>query len=86
MPHCAVDGCENEAEVEVILYDVYLQPRHVFFEQDFTCPYLCLDHVVENEEKAEGERCPRGYVKYPHTNRNDAQGFNIYRPLKIGEE
>jgi len=79
---CKVEGCGADAEYEVILYDVYLNNGKVFFEQDFTCPYLCAKHVVENEKKAQGERKPRGVVDYPYTNRNAAQGFTIYRPLK----
>jgi hypothetical protein len=79
---CAVGGCEEEAVVEVILYDVYLAEEHVFFERDHTCPFLCAKHVVENERGAEGVRQPRGSVRYPFTNQEGAQGFTIYRPLE----
>jgi len=52
MPNlCAVNGCANEADVEVILYDVY-SDGNIFFEQDFTCPYLCRKHILENETGA----------------------------------
>jgi len=51
MPKCAVTGCGNEADVEVILYDVY-SDGEVLFEQDFTCPYLCTHHVESNEAQA----------------------------------
>lgn len=81
MAKCAIDGCETEASIEVILYDFYSSPSGatVFFEQDSTCPYICDAHAIENEKKAEGERKPRGRVRYPHTNRKLAQGFTIYR-------
>jgi hypothetical protein len=78
---CAVEGCKNPARVEVILYDVYPVEGHVLFEQDYTCPYLCAEHMVENEKKAKGVRKPRGSVSCPYSNKDGAQGFTIYRPL-----
>jgi hypothetical protein len=81
-PNCSVDGCTTPAEVEVILYDVYLADlREVYFQRDRTCPYLCAEHMAENEAGCVGERKPRGRTVYPFTNRNGAQGFTIYRPL-----
>lgn len=85
MPTCSAEGCSKEAQVEVILYDVYVHhigaPEPIFFQRDFTCPFLCYDHAVENEEQADGERRPRGTIRYPYSNRHGAQGFTIYRPL-----
>ncbi len=80
-PKCSVAGCGADARVEVILYDVYTDMRDVFFEQDHTCPYLCGDHLVQNENGIRGERRPRGSSSYPHSNQHCAQGFTIYRPL-----
>ncbi len=80
-PKCRVTGCGRDAAVEVILYDVYTDRGEVFYEQDFTCPYLSGQHLVENEQKARGVRQPRGRVSYPFTNRQSAQGFTVYRPL-----
>jgi hypothetical protein len=54
----------------------------VFFERDFTCPFLCAGHMIENEKKARGVRKPRGSVSYPYSNKEGAQGFTIYRPLE----
>ena len=54
MPKCSVTSCETDADVEVILYDVY-RDGEVFFQQDSTCPYLCTKHLVENEEGAFSE-------------------------------
>jgi len=81
--NCSAPGCERAAAVRVILYDVYLYntEAEVFYEEDYTCPYLCAEHVTENETKAVGVREPRGFVKYPYTNRGSAQGFTIYLPL-----
>jgi len=78
---CSVEECQNPAAYQVILYDVYVPLGDVFFEEDFTCPRICRDHMIENESKAKGVREPRGDVEYPYTNRNQAQGFTIYRPL-----
>jgi hypothetical protein len=81
---CAVAGCTRLACVEVILYDLYPVEQHMFFERDFTFPYLCARHLAENEAGAQGVREPRGRMRYPFTNRDWAQGFSIYRPLKGG--
>ena len=78
MQKCRVHGCGKKAEYEAILYAF----ADVFFQQDFTCPYLCAEHMVQNEVHALGVREPRGWVRYPYTNRHQAQGFTIYRPLK----
>lgn len=82
-PHkCSVDGCAAAANFEVRLFDIYLHSApEVFDDVDYTCPYLCADHMRQNESQAQGERRPRGSVAYPYTNRHRAQGFTIYRPL-----
>ena len=64
MPKCSVEGCENDAAVEVRLYDKY-HDGVVFDEQDFTCPFLCQKHADENERRAKGSRSPRGITDYP---------------------
>jgi len=77
-----VPGCNRPAELEVILYDFYLNDGgEVFSEQDSTCPYICAEHAVKNEKQAEGVREPRGSVIYPYTNQNEVNGFTIYRPV-----
>jgi hypothetical protein len=77
---CSVPKCGDAAAVEVRLYDVYPDGT-IFDERDFTCPYLCAHHLIENENGAKGERRPRGTVRYPHSNQDVAQGFTIYRWL-----
>jgi len=80
---CSAMDCDQPAEYEVYLYDYYPQPiNEEFFEQDSTCPFLCDDHMRENEERAVGDRIPRGRVAYPYTNRNGAQGYSRYVPLR----
>jgi hypothetical protein len=44
--------CREPAYVECLLYAVYLETPDVILERDETCPFLCLDHFLENEEKA----------------------------------
>jgi hypothetical protein len=82
-PRCSVPGCSKPADVEVRLYDVYLyhDTADIFDQRDFTCPFLCAEHAAENENAADGERRPRGFVRYKYTNRHSAQGFSIYRYL-----
>jgi len=77
-PTCSVDGCEEAAAFEVLLYDEY-RSGEVFEERDFTCPFLCEDHQQENEAGAKGPRTPRRVTSYPFTNRHGAQGFSKYR-------
>jgi hypothetical protein len=81
MRKCSVDGCSSEANLEVILYDFYPANGTVFFEQDFTCPYICASHAKQNEAGIKGTREPRSGAAYPFTNKEGAQGFTIYRPL-----
>jgi hypothetical protein len=42
--------------------------------------------MVENETNMIGTREPRHGPKYPHTNRHNAQGFTIYRPLVVDQD
>ena len=85
MEKCRVEGCNEPAVYEVMLYDFYPRIGDVFFERDCTCPFICRKHADENEACAQGTRVPRGNVVYPYTNRNRAQGFTIHRPLPTDE-
>jgi hypothetical protein len=88
MPTCSARGCENEADFEVIFYDVYLYINEVrvFYERHESCPYFCRAHMAENERGARTDlgdknlRKYRGSVDYPHA-QSVGQGFCIYRPL-----
>lgn len=78
---CSV--CDSPAEYEVVLYDYYeFLDEKVFYEQDYTCPFLCQKHLDINEQKAVGERVPRGIVSYPYSNKYRAQGYSKYNPIK----
>lgn len=79
---CSVENCTNPAEFEVVLYDFYENHNEIFYEQDYTCPFLCNTHLEQNESEAVGERVPRGDVHYPYTNRHGAQGYSKYNPIK----
>lgn len=78
---CSVIGCPRPADYEVYLYDFYSFQSEEFFEQDYTCPFLCNEHMEQNEREAEGERKPRGFVRYPFSKQNFAQGYTTYAPL-----
>lgn len=81
---CSVEDCGQPAEYEVVLYDYYdfFEDPETFYEQDYTCPFLCQQHLDINEKNARGERRPRGMVYYPYTNRHGAQGYSKYNPIK----
>lgn len=79
---CSVPNCSHSADYEVYLYDYYEEIDDEFFEQDYTCPFLCESHMKENELRARGRRVPRGDVGYPFTNRYGAQGYTKYLPIK----
>jgi restriction endonuclease Mrr len=81
---CCVHDCSNPADFEVYLWDYYdyIDGGQEFFEQDYTCPFLCRPHMQENEKRAKGKRIPRGYVEYPFTNQHEAQGFTKYQPIE----
>jgi hypothetical protein len=80
---CSVSDCKANADYEVVLYDFYPDGT-VFFGRDYSCPFICAAHAAMNEKGVQGERKPRGLVRYPFTNRNGGQGFCIYRPLSLG--
>jgi hypothetical protein len=76
---CGVDGCPNLAAYEVMHYSFSLAEGAVLLAQDETCPYICVEHAIDNERGARGERRPDGVVDYPHTNRLHRPGMSIYR-------
>lgn len=78
---CSVSNCTNVADYVVMLYDYYREYNETFYNQDYTCPFICSKHMEANERGAKGERRPRAYVYYPHTNKHGAQGYTKYEPL-----
>lgn len=82
---CSVDECANKPDYVVLLYD-HGNNGSIFFEQDYTCPFLCESHMQENERGigngGVGERrYPRGVYKYPYSNHYMAQGYTKYAPF-----
>lgn len=80
---CSVPNCGNEAVYTTALVDYYDDGagERWFYQQDYTCPFLCEDHKQENEEKHEGEPTPRRINSYPFTNKHGAQGWTEYLPV-----
>ena len=68
MEKCNIRGCKTPAEFEVILYDVYVHDERALYERDLTCPFLCSEHMAENESHASGTRAPHESVRYPYGN------------------
>jgi hypothetical protein len=79
---CAVDGCPSRAAYEALQYDFDLVEGALALEPDDSCPLLCVEHAVENERRAEGQRAPGSAMRYPYTNRGGLPGFTIYRQLE----
>ena len=75
---CAVEGCPNLAAYDVHRYDFDLAEGAVVFAVDEDCPAICVEHALENERRAEGERRPGSVVSYPYTNRRHATGYSVY--------
>jgi hypothetical protein len=62
---CGVDGCPNLAAYEVLHYSFDLEEGATVFAQDESCPYICVEHAIDNERHAQGERIRGGVVQYP---------------------
>lgn len=78
---CVVEGRPSLAAYEVMLYGLELEEGTVRFTSDETCPYLCVEHAIDNERGAPGDRGVSGCVSYPHTNRDRRPGVSVYRDL-----
>jgi hypothetical protein len=76
---CGVEGCPNLAAYEVMHYAFDLAEGAVAFAPDATCPYICVEHAIDNERHARGLRATDAVVDYPHTNRSRRPGLSIYR-------
>lgn len=79
---CSVSGCPNLAGYEVVHYDFDPTEGAVVFVQDESCPFICVEHAIENERGSTGERAPHAVVAYPWTNRAGAPGLSVYLQLE----
>lgn len=79
---CSVEGCPNLAAYEVVHYDFDMDEGAIVFEPDADCPTICIEHALENERRAVGDRRPGGLVEYPYTNLARAPGLTVYRQLQ----
>jgi hypothetical protein len=76
---CTVYGCPNLAAYEVFLYDFDDAEGAVLFNQDESCPFICVEHAIANERQATGSRRLHAVVDYPYTNRMRVPGISVYR-------
>ena len=79
---CCVDGCPNLAAYEVHLYSFDPHEGAVSFAVDDSCPFICIEHAIDNERHAENDRKPWLAVRYPHTNRERTPGIAVYVQLE----
>lgn len=75
---CCVEGCRKLAAYEVMHYSFDVAEGAVLFLQDETCPYICVEHAIDNERYAEGKRSPGAVLDCPYTNRSRRPGLSIY--------
>lgn len=78
---CCVDGCPNMAAYEVRRYTFDPAEGAVSMVLDETCPFICVEHAIDNERAAPGERMPWLAVGYPYTNRERLPGVAVYVQL-----
>ena len=74
-----MEGCPNLAAYDVIHYSLDLAEGAAIFAQDQTCPYIWVEHAIDNERGSQGEKAPDAAVDYPYTNRSRLPGISIYR-------
>ena len=79
---CSAPNCSNLADYEVVLYDYYDSIKETFYEQDYSCPFLCHSDMNLNEQSCKDERKPRNSCSYIFTNQYHAQGYTKYNPIK----
>ena len=79
---CCVDGCPNLAAYEVHRYVFDLEEGAVAQVVDESCPYICIEHAIENERGVTARREPWAIVDYPFTNLSQGPGVSIYVQLE----
>ena len=80
---CAVEGCTSTELFSVWLNDTYRDSNNeiydTFHEQDFTCPFLCKDHMEENKALSVWPHETSTRAKAPYSNRYHARGWTTYK-------
>jgi hypothetical protein len=66
----------------VIQYAFDLSEGAVRFSTHEDCPFICVEHALDNERHAVGTRSAHDIVAYPYTNASAAPGISIYRQLE----
>ncbi len=79
---CSVAGCPNHAAYEVQRYIFDPGEGAVALLEDDTCEFICVEHAIDNELHARGERQPWAVVDYPYTNLNRLPGIALYVQLE----
>ena len=82
MHRCCVDGCPNVASFEVRIYEFDPTEGALSLLEDETCPFICVEHAIDNERGASGSRRPWTPTTYPHTNRAGRHGICVYAQLE----
>ena len=79
---CRVYGCSSIADykVETIWFGPYPEEveRH---EMDEHCPYICHEHMLQNEESRVQDNMYIHWFKYSYTKPDDRRGWSTYLPL-----
>jgi hypothetical protein len=75
-------GCPNLAAYEVQRYVFDPGEGAVALLEDDTCEFICVEHAIDNELHAHGERQPWSVVDYPYTNLNRLPGIVLYVQLE----
>ena len=79
---CSVDGCPNLAAYEVHRYQFDPLEGATVQLTDDSCPFICVEHAIDNELRAVGDRVPWHVVEYPYTNLERLPGFALYTQLE----
>lgn len=79
---CQVDGCNNTAEYAVFVVNTNKYGAKSY-KEDNTCPYICSEHLIENEKSKAEIKNKKNYIKYLYTNKNYEYGYTQYFKLQI---
>jgi hypothetical protein len=78
---CSVEDCSADAELYVYLQDDYGYSIE-YDERDPSCPYMCHEHAVQNDEESIGFGRERQYPFSKWAGRRTVRGWTSYRDIK----